>query len=57
MTVEAGTEKFKVRASRVHGAERDRLFSAQVQLMPFLTDYQDKKIKRQIPLFILTRID
>jgi deazaflavin-dependent oxidoreductase (nitroreductase family) len=56
VTVEAGTEKFKARATQVYGTERDRLFAAQAQLMPFFTDYQNKT-KRQIPLFTLTRID
>lgn len=56
VTVEAGTEKFKARASQVYGTERDRLFDAQAKLMPFFTDYQ-KKTKRQIPVLVLTRID
>jgi deazaflavin-dependent oxidoreductase (nitroreductase family) len=56
VTVEVGTEKFKARATQVYGAERDRLFAAQAQLMPFFTDYQNKT-KRQIPLLTLTRVD
>jgi deazaflavin-dependent oxidoreductase (nitroreductase family) len=54
--VEVGTEKFKARATRVYGTERDRLFAVQAKLMPFFTDYQNKA-KRQIPLLTLTRID
>jgi hypothetical protein len=56
VTVEVGTEKFKARATQVSGVERQRLFEAQAQLMPFFTDYQ-KKTKRQIPVLTLTRID
>jgi deazaflavin-dependent oxidoreductase (nitroreductase family) len=56
VTVEVGTEKFSARATQVHGAERDRLFDAQVRLMPFFRDYQNKT-KRQIPVLTLTRVD
>jgi deazaflavin-dependent oxidoreductase (nitroreductase family) len=56
VTIEVGTEKFKARAARTSGAERQRLFDAQAQLMPFFNDYQ-KKTKRQIPVLTLTRID
>ena len=56
VTVEVGTEKFKARAAETSGAERQRLFDAQARLMPFFNDYQ-KKTKRRIPVFILTRID
>ena len=56
VTVEVGTEKFKAKATQVHGAERDRLFAETAKLMPLFTDYQ-KKTKREIPVLILTRID
>ena len=56
VTVEVENEVFKARATQVYNAERDRLFSAQSDLMPFFTDYQ-KKTKRQIPVLTLTRID
>src|SRR5271170_2210924 len=56
VTVEVGTEKFKARATQVHGAERDRLFAEMSKLMPLFTEYQNKT-KRQIPLLVLTRID
>lgn len=56
VTVEVGTEKFKARAAESSGAERQRLFDAQAQLMPFFNDYQ-KKTKRQIPVLTLTRLD
>jgi deazaflavin-dependent oxidoreductase (nitroreductase family) len=55
VTVEDGTEKFKARATEVHGAERDRLFAEAAKLMPLFAEYQNKA-KRQIPLLVLTRI-
>jgi deazaflavin-dependent oxidoreductase (nitroreductase family) len=55
VTIEVGTEKFKARAAQASGAERQRLFDAQAQLMPFFNDYQ-KKTQRQIPVLTLTRI-
>jgi hypothetical protein len=56
VAVEVGTEKFEARAAETSGAERQRLFDAQAQLMPFFNDYQ-KKTKRQIPVLTLTRMD
>jgi deazaflavin-dependent oxidoreductase (nitroreductase family) len=56
VTVEVGKEKYRARAAQVSGAERQRLFDAQAQLMPFFNDYQ-KKTKREIPVLTLTRID
>jgi len=55
VTVEVGTEKFEARAEEVREGERDRLFAAQAELMPFFLDYQNKS-KRQIPVLTLTRI-
>jgi deazaflavin-dependent oxidoreductase (nitroreductase family) len=54
--VEVGTEKFKAKATQVHGAERDRLFAETAKRMPLFAEYQNKT-KRQIPLLILTRIE
>ena len=56
VTVEVGTEKFKARATQAHGAERDRLFAAAAALMPRFSEYQHKT-ERQLPLFILTRME
>ena len=56
VTVEVGIEKFKARATQVHGAERDRLFSEAARQMPLFTEYQ-KKSERQIPVLVLTRIE
>ena len=56
VTVEVGTEKFRAKATQVHGAERDRLFAATAKEMPLFADYQ-KKTRREIPVLTLTRID
>jgi deazaflavin-dependent oxidoreductase (nitroreductase family) len=55
-TVELGSERFRVRAAVTSGEERQRLFNRQVEQMPIFADYQ-KKTTRQIPVFVLTRID
>lgn len=55
-TVEIGTEKFRVRAEVTSGEERQRLFDAQAKQLPIFNDYQ-KKTDRQIPVFVLNRID
>lgn len=56
VTVEVGTEKFRAKAIQAQGAERDRLFADAARLMPRFAEYQNKT-ERQLPLFILTRID
>ena len=56
VTVEVGTEKFRVRAEVTSGEERQRLFDAQAAQMSIFNDYQ-KKTDRQIPVFVLNRID
>ncbi len=55
-TVELPGERFRVRATLAEGAERQRLYDAQAALMPAFADYQ-QKATRQIPVFILERID
>jgi deazaflavin-dependent oxidoreductase (nitroreductase family) len=55
VTLEVGTEKFKARAKEVTGAERDRLYKAQADMMPFFNDYA-KKAGRVIPVFVLERV-
>jgi len=55
VTVELGGEKFQARATVTTGAERDRLFKQQVDLLPVFNDYQ-KKTSRVIPVFALDRI-
>ncbi|PYE18643.1 deazaflavin-dependent oxidoreductase (nitroreductase family) [Williamsia limnetica] len=48
-TIEVGTETVPVTATEVTGAERDRLFAAQVAVMPGFADYE-KKTSRVIPV-------
>lgn len=54
-TVEVGTEKFRVKANVVEGAERDQIYARQAQRMPGFADYE-KKTTRKIPVVELTRI-
>src|SRR5690349_9605372 len=56
ITVEIGTERFRARATEVKGAERQRLYDAQAAQMPIFNEYR-QKTTRQIPVFVLTRID
>ena len=55
VTVELGGEKYQARATVAAGAERDRLFKQQADLLPIFNDYQ-KKTTRRIPVFVLDRI-
>jgi deazaflavin-dependent oxidoreductase (nitroreductase family) len=55
VTVERGGEKYQARATVTAGAERDRLFKQQADLLPIFNDYQ-KKTTRRIPVFVLDRI-
>lgn len=54
--VEFKDERFDARAVPVAGPERDRLFAAQVALMPGFGDYE-KKTTRVIPVVELRRQD
>jgi deazaflavin-dependent oxidoreductase (nitroreductase family) len=56
VTLEIGAEKFQARASVPQGAERDRLFKQQADLMPNFNEYQQKTTRR-IPVVVLERID
>ncbi len=55
VTVEVGTEKFKVRAVPVTGDERTRLYNQHAERYPSFKDYQ-AKTTRTIPVFVLERI-
>jgi deazaflavin-dependent oxidoreductase (nitroreductase family) len=55
VTLEVGAEKFQARASVPQGAERDRLFKQQADLMPNFNEYQQKTTRR-IPVVVLERI-
>jgi deazaflavin-dependent oxidoreductase (nitroreductase family) len=54
VTVEVGTEKFQANAVEVTGAERDRLFNAQAELMPNFKGYAEATT-RVIPVIVLER--
>lgn len=56
VTLEVGEETFEATATVVDGAERDRLFAAQAELMPGFKDYE-KNTDRVIPVVVLDRID
>ena len=55
-TVELGSERLRVRATATSGEERQRLFNRHAEQMPIFTEYQ-QKTTRQIPVFVLTRLD
>ena len=56
VTVELGSECFRVRAAVTAGEERQRLFTRQAAQMAIFAEYQ-QKTTRQIPVLVLTRID
>jgi deazaflavin-dependent oxidoreductase (nitroreductase family) len=51
-----GAEKADYLAREVHGAEKDEWWTRAVAAYPPYADYQ-AKTDREIPLFVLTRID
>ena len=53
--LELGKEKYQAKATVTAGAERDRLFKQQADLLPIFNDYQ-KKTTRRIPVIVLDRI-
>jgi deazaflavin-dependent oxidoreductase (nitroreductase family) len=55
VTVELPTETFEARAVTAEGAERDRIWSAQKELMPGFKEYE-AKTDRQIPVIVLERV-
>jgi deazaflavin-dependent oxidoreductase (nitroreductase family) len=54
VTVEIGTEKYAGHARVAAGAERDRLFRAQADLMPNFDEYASKTTRR-IPVVVIER--
>lgn len=56
VTVEAGGEKFKARATVTSGEERDRLWDQHAAQRPEFRDYPNKT-NRVIPIILLDRID
>jgi predicted secreted protein len=57
VTVEVGTDTIDVVASEATGAERDRLFGAQVERVPQFADYEKQAGGRVIPVIVLTPAD
>ena len=55
LTVEVGTETFKVHATVAEEPERTRLYNKMVEMMPGFADYQ-QKTTRKIPVIVLTRV-
>jgi deazaflavin-dependent oxidoreductase (nitroreductase family) len=55
VTVELPGESFRAQAHVVEGAERDRLFRAQAELMPNFDEYATKT-DRIIPVVVLERV-
>jgi deazaflavin-dependent oxidoreductase (nitroreductase family) len=55
-TVEVGSERFRVKATVTASEERQRLFDRQAEQIPIFAEYK-QKTTRQIPVFVLTRID
>ena len=54
VTVEIGEDKYEAVAEEVTGDERNRLYAAQVAVMPGFQEYADKTT-RVIPVIALTR--
>jgi len=54
VTVELGTERFTATATPLSGADRDRIWDAQVAAVPAFGDYP-KKTSRVIPVVALER--
>lgn len=54
VTVELGTDTFQAQVIEATGAERDRLFAAQAEVMPNFSEYQ-AKTTRVIPVLVLRR--
>ncbi len=55
LTVEVGTETFRVHATVAKEPERTHLYSKMVEMMPGFDDYR-KKTTRKIPVIVLTRL-
>jgi deazaflavin-dependent oxidoreductase (nitroreductase family) len=55
VTIEVHGRRLKARARVVEGAERERLYANQANLMPAFWEYQ-KKTERTIPVIVLERL-
>ena len=56
VTVEVGGSRYAATATPVTGAERDRIYAAQVAVMPGFGEYQEKA-GRTIPVIELVRVE
>ncbi len=56
VTVEVGHERYEATAVEVTGDERDRLFAAQIAVMPGFKNYQEAT-SRVIPVIVLERVN
>lgn len=54
IVIEKGTETIPVRATEVHGAERDVVFARQAARFPIFAEYE-RKLRRSIPVIRLDR--
>ena len=54
ITIEMGTETLAVRATVLHGAERDAIFARHAARFPIFTEYE-RKLARTIPVIRLDR--
>src|SRR6266498_4438994 len=55
VSVEVGTEKYKVHAAVAEEPERTRLYDKMVEMMPGFDDYR-RNTKRKIPVILLTPV-
>jgi deazaflavin-dependent oxidoreductase (nitroreductase family) len=53
-TIEVGTETIDVRATQLHGEERDRLWAANARERPMFSEYEERTT-RVIPVIALER--
>jgi deazaflavin-dependent oxidoreductase (nitroreductase family) len=56
ITIEKGVETIPVRATEVHGAERDAIFDRHKARFPIFTEYE-RKLARTIPVIRLDRCE
>ena len=54
-TVAVGTQTYEATAVETSGDERDRLYAAQAEMMPFFAEYAKTAAPRVIPVFRLIR--
>jgi deazaflavin-dependent oxidoreductase (nitroreductase family) len=55
VTIEVGTETFRVHAAVAEEPERTRLYNKMAEMMPSFDDYR-KKTTRKIPVLVLTPV-